>query len=95
MKGSPVMVRASDALWMFSTGLCAVVGVLVVVGVAYQIHLDRVSKRKKLEFQSMKADRGRHPLLVTHRPCWVHFNILYRELSVFLIWQLNSFMFQQ
>ncbi|KAM8746320.1 CD276 antigen-like [Acanthopagrus schlegelii] len=58
VKGSPVVVRASDALWMFSTGLCAVVGVLVVVGVAYQIHLDRVSKRKKLEFQSMKADRG-------------------------------------
>ncbi|XP_030289771.1 T-lymphocyte activation antigen CD80-like [Sparus aurata] len=59
VKGSPVVVRASDSLWMFSTALCAVVGVMVVVGVAYQIHLDRVSKRKKLEFQSMKADRGR------------------------------------
>lgn len=95
VKGSPVVVRASDSLWMFSTALCAVVGVMVVVGVAYQIHLDRVSKRKKLEFQSMKADRGRHPLLVTHRHCWVHFKIRYGELRVSPIGQLYSSIFQQ
>ncbi|XP_073332493.1 ICOS ligand-like [Pagrus major] len=58
VKGSPVVVRASDSLWMFSTGLCAVIGLMVVAGVVYQIHLDRVSKRKKLEFQNLKADRG-------------------------------------
>lgn len=90
-----MVVRASDSLWMFSTALCAVVGVMVVVGVAYQIHLDRVSKRKKLEFQSMKADRGRHPLLVTHHHCWVHFKIRYRELRVSPIGQLYSSIFQQ
>lgn len=51
---SQVVSRASEAMWIFSTGLCAVVGVLVAVGVAYQIHLDRISKRKKREFQYMK-----------------------------------------
>ncbi|KAM9848271.1 ICOS ligand-like isoform 2-T2 [Aulostomus maculatus] len=38
---SPVVGRASEAMWMFSTALCVVVGVMVAVGVAYQIHLDR------------------------------------------------------
>ncbi|XP_035509356.1 ICOS ligand-like [Morone saxatilis] len=53
---SPVVSRASEALWIFSTALCAVVGVMVLAGVAYQIHLDRMSKRKKREHQ--QADRG-------------------------------------
>ncbi|KAM9358479.1 ICOS ligand-like [Symphorus nematophorus] len=59
-QGSPVVGRASEAMWIFSTGLCAVVGVMVVAGVAYQIHLDRISKRKKKEFQyqSQHANRG-------------------------------------
>lgn len=58
---SKVAGRASDAMWIFSTGLCAVVGVMVAVGVGYQIHLDRVSKRKKLEFQYQQSKRGRPP----------------------------------
>lgn len=48
---NPVMGKASDAMWIFSTALCAVVGIMVAVGVGYQIHLDRVSKRKKKDFQ--------------------------------------------
>lgn len=55
---SKVVGRASEAMWIFSTGLCAVVGVMVAVGVGYQIHLDRVSKRKKLEFQYQQNKRG-------------------------------------
>ncbi|XP_054458050.1 uncharacterized protein LOC129094061 [Anoplopoma fimbria] len=52
VKGGPVVKsRASDAMWIFSTALCTVVGVMVLVGVVYQIHLDRMSKRKKKEFQ--------------------------------------------
>lgn len=51
--------RASEAMWIFSTGLCAVVGVMVAVGVAYQIHLDRMSKKKKREFQQQQTNRGR------------------------------------
>ncbi|XP_077574060.1 uncharacterized protein LOC144197258 isoform X2 [Stigmatopora nigra] len=39
--------RPSDSLWVFSTVLCVVVGAMVIVGLAYQIHLDRVSKKKK------------------------------------------------
>lgn len=42
---------------MFSTVLCVVVGVMVVVGVVYQIHLDRVSKRKKKEFHRYMSTR--------------------------------------
>nr|XP_046246719.1 ICOS ligand-like [Scatophagus argus] len=53
---SPVVSRASEAMWIFSTALSVVVGVLVMVGVAYQIHLDRISKRKKREHQH--ANRG-------------------------------------
>eukprot|EP00066_Takifugu_rubripes_P023543 XP_011612809.1 PREDICTED: ICOS ligand-like [Takifugu rubripes] len=55
---SKVAGRAAEAMWIFSTGLCAVVGVMVAVGVGYQIHLDRVSKRKKLEFQYQQNKRG-------------------------------------
>ncbi|XP_074525253.1 ICOS ligand-like [Halichoeres trimaculatus] len=49
--GSKVVSRASEAMWIFSTALSVVVGVMVVVGVGYQIHLDRISKRKKKEYQ--------------------------------------------
>ncbi|KAM9831283.1 ICOS ligand-like [Neosynchiropus ocellatus] len=59
VKISPVVSRASEAMWIFSTALCVVVGVMVAVGVAYQIHLDRVSKRKKLEYQESNLHRGR------------------------------------
>lgn len=45
---------------MFSTGLCVVVGILVLVGVIYQIHLDRMSKKKKKEFQKQNSYNGRH-----------------------------------
>lgn len=53
---NPVRGKASDAMWIFSTALCAVVGIMVAVGVGYQIHLDRVSKRKKKNFE--KHQRG-------------------------------------
>ncbi|XP_057697370.1 T-lymphocyte activation antigen CD80-like isoform X1 [Corythoichthys intestinalis] len=53
----PVVTRASDALWVFSTALCVVVGVMVAVGLAYQIHLDRVSKKKKMQHMN-RRNRG-------------------------------------
>ncbi|XP_061634243.1 T-lymphocyte activation antigen CD80-like isoform X2 [Phyllopteryx taeniolatus] len=56
----PVVTRATDALWVFSTALCAVVGALVVVGLAYQIHLDRVSKKKKKQHLRNRRHRRRH-----------------------------------
>lgn len=52
------MGKASDAMWIFSTALCAVVGIMVAVGVGYQIHLDRVSKRKKKVFQQHQRGGG-------------------------------------
>lgn len=52
VSGGPTASRASEAMWMFSTGLCVVVGAMVIAGVAYQIHLDRISKKKKKEFQA-------------------------------------------
>ncbi|CAN9500256.1 unnamed protein product [Ophioblennius macclurei] len=63
VSGGPTVSRASDAMWMFSTGLCVVVGAMVIAGVAYQIHLDRVSKKKKKEFQATQRGykrRRRH-----------------------------------
>lgn len=50
--------RASDGMWMFSTGLCVAVGILVAVGVGYQIHLDRISKKRRILYESDKALRG-------------------------------------
>ncbi|KAK9518864.1 hypothetical protein VZT92_021632 [Zoarces viviparus] len=59
VRGGPVVTgRASEAMWIFSTALCAVVGVMVLVGVIYQIHLDRMSKKKKKEFQKKHLNRG-------------------------------------
>ncbi|XP_053178313.1 uncharacterized protein LOC128361783 [Scomber japonicus] len=58
VRGSPVVRRASEAMWMFSTGLCVVVGVMVVAGVFYQIHLDRISKKKKKQYQHSRPGRG-------------------------------------
>ncbi|XP_034559951.1 ICOS ligand-like isoform X2 [Notolabrus celidotus] len=57
--GSQVVSRASEAMWIFSTVLSVVVGVMVVVGVGYQIHLDRISKRKKKEFQYQQQHTNR------------------------------------
>ncbi|KAM3619130.1 uncharacterized protein V6R79_003447 [Siganus canaliculatus] len=53
---SPVRSRAAESIWIFSTGLCVVVGIMVVAGVVYQIHLDRISKRKKREFQHQQQE---------------------------------------
>ncbi|XP_034003576.1 ICOS ligand-like isoform X2 [Trematomus bernacchii] len=52
---SAVQIRASEAMWIFSTALCVVVGVMVLMGVAYQIHLDRIHKRKKHDFQKLQS----------------------------------------
>ncbi|XP_029356705.1 ICOS ligand-like [Echeneis naucrates] len=59
-----VVSRASQAMWIFSTGLCVVVGLMVMAGVAYQIHLDRISKRRKDEYNYQQQKRGytRQPL---------------------------------
>nr|XP_020459155.1 ICOS ligand-like isoform X2 [Monopterus albus] len=54
LRSSKVVSRASEAMWIFSTVLCVLVGVLVIVGVVYQIHQDRMSKRKKYQ----DPDRG-------------------------------------
>lgn len=51
--------RASDGMWIFSTGLCVAVGILVAVGVGYQIHLDRLSKKRKVLYESAIAQGGR------------------------------------
>ncbi|XP_076004726.1 T-lymphocyte activation antigen CD80-like [Genypterus blacodes] len=57
-KGNKVENRASEAMWMFSTGLCVVVGAMVLAGVAYQIHMDR---NKKKHIRLDKAyNRRRH-----------------------------------
>ncbi|XP_068581555.1 ICOS ligand-like [Cebidichthys violaceus] len=59
VRGGPVVTgRASEAMWIFSTALCVVVGAMVLVGVVYQIHLDRMSKRKKKDFQKQHPMRG-------------------------------------
>ncbi|XP_060886262.1 ICOS ligand-like [Labrus mixtus] len=57
--GSPVVSRASEAMWIFSTALSVVVGVMVIVGVWYQIHLDRISKRNRKEFQYQQTHGNR------------------------------------
>lgn len=49
--------RASSAMWMYSTGLCVVVGIIVIAGVAYQIHLDKISKRKKEEHKQQQRGK--------------------------------------
>ncbi|XP_068175270.1 ICOS ligand-like [Antennarius striatus] len=62
VKDSRVVVRASEAMWIFSTALCAVVGVLVIIGVGYQIFLDRLSKKKKIVYeQSIRGNKRRSP----------------------------------
>ncbi|KAM4548256.1 ICOS ligand-like isoform 2-T2 [Odontesthes bonariensis] len=57
VNGATVVVsRASEAMWIFSTVLCVVVGLMVVAGVVYQIHLDRINKRRKREYK--QPERG-------------------------------------
>ncbi|XP_029987163.1 ICOS ligand-like isoform X2 [Sphaeramia orbicularis] len=56
---STVRTRASEGMWIFSTALCVVVGVMVIAGVAYQIHLDRISKRRRKQYESQRqTERG-------------------------------------
>ncbi|XP_034387612.1 ICOS ligand-like [Cyclopterus lumpus] len=59
--GPAVTSRASEAMWIFSTALCAVVGVMVSVGIGYQIHLDRKSKRKKSKRKKRKNTGNMRP----------------------------------
>lgn len=44
-------------MWIFSTVLCVLVGIMVIAGVAYQIHLDKISKRRKKEYREEKRGR--------------------------------------
>ncbi|KAM6921154.1 ICOS ligand-like [Xenentodon cancila] len=56
------VTRASEAMWIISTVLCVVVGILVVAGIGYQIHLDRISKTKKHKYQEQERGyRRRRP----------------------------------
>ncbi|KAJ8350856.1 hypothetical protein SKAU_G00259860 [Synaphobranchus kaupii] len=48
----PVVSRASEAMWMFSTALCVLVGLLVVTGVVYQFKKDY--SHKKNHHQSLE-----------------------------------------
>lgn len=57
-KDNTFPVRASEGMWMFSTGLCVAVGIMVGAGVAYQIHLDRISKKRKVLYESSRTQRG-------------------------------------
>uniref|UniRef100_A0A096M926 Ig-like domain-containing protein n=1 Tax=Poecilia formosa TaxID=48698 RepID=A0A096M926_POEFO len=43
--------RASQGMWIFSTVLCVVVAIMVLSGIYYQIHLDKISKRRKKEYE--------------------------------------------
>ncbi|KAM4629400.1 ICOS ligand-like isoform 1-T2 [Polymixia lowei] len=45
VRTSPVARRAAEAMWIFSTALCVVVGLMIFAALVYQIHLDRTSKR--------------------------------------------------
>ncbi|XP_020774447.2 T-lymphocyte activation antigen CD80 isoform X2 [Boleophthalmus pectinirostris] len=56
-KDNTIRSRASEGMWMFSTGLCVAVGIMVGAGVAYQIHLDRISKKRRVLYESTKAQR--------------------------------------
>ncbi|KAK2907530.1 ICOS ligand-like [Channa argus] len=47
VQGSMVVNRASEAMWIFSTVMCVAVGVMVMAGVVYQIHLDRKSRKEQ------------------------------------------------
>ncbi|XP_071779567.2 ICOS ligand-like isoform X2 [Centroberyx gerrardi] len=53
---SPVVSRASEAMWIFSTALCVVVGAMVLAGLVYQIHLDRTQKK---HLHTDRGDKGR------------------------------------
>ncbi|XP_043985655.1 ICOS ligand-like [Gambusia affinis] len=48
--------RASQGMWIFSTVLCVVVAIMVLTGIYYQIHLDRISKRRK-EYEEPRRGR--------------------------------------
>ncbi|XP_062306617.1 ICOS ligand-like [Osmerus eperlanus] len=46
---SPVVGRATEALWVFSTALCVVVSAMVLAAIAYQIQQDRAHKDQNTE----------------------------------------------
>ena len=46
---SPVVGRATEALWVFSTALCVVVSAMVLAALAYQIQQDRAHKDQNTE----------------------------------------------
>ncbi|XP_034036493.1 ICOS ligand-like [Thalassophryne amazonica] len=61
VQDSVVVTRVSQAMWIFSTALCVVVGILVVIGVAYQIHLDRNQKKRYQQPQPARGYKRRRP----------------------------------
>lgn len=59
VEGKTHRVRASEGMWMFSTGLCVAVAVMVGAGLAYQIHLDRISKKRRVLYENTQRGRKR------------------------------------
>ncbi|KAJ8367685.1 hypothetical protein AAFF_G00311400 [Aldrovandia affinis] len=51
VQASPVVGRASQAMWMFSTSLCVIVGLLVAIALGYQIKHDYNHRRKSAQDQ--------------------------------------------
>ncbi|XP_008405827.1 CD276 antigen-like [Poecilia reticulata] len=49
--------RASQGMWIFSTVLCVVVAIMVLSGIYYQIHLDKISKMRKKEYEEPRRGR--------------------------------------
>ena len=45
---SPVVARASEAMWFFSTVLIVIVGLLVALGTIFQVKWDRERRRPRL-----------------------------------------------
>lgn len=62
---------------MFSTGLCVAVAVMVGAGLAYQIHLDRISKKRRVLYEN--TQRGRY---------WHTFT---EELQVYCSYNINNY----
>ncbi|XP_036397096.1 ICOS ligand-like isoform X2 [Megalops cyprinoides] len=68
VEASPVVGRASQAMWMFSTTLCVLVAVLVASAVVYQIKEDYDRKRNSnLHQVVLEEDETKHSMLDMER----------------------------
>ncbi|KAG7467193.1 hypothetical protein MATL_G00150780 [Megalops atlanticus] len=68
VEASPVVGRASQAMWIFSTTLCVLVAVLVASAVVYQIKEDYDRKRNQnLQQVVLEEDETKHSMLDMER----------------------------